>query len=120
MIIYSTFPQYFFFDATNQILGRFTNEIISFNKNLYKNKNYIILIFKINYLKINVFKKKNIKYYNKSNRPGNLKSELLFKLYLRLPKRIFEITLLGMLQKNKQRFIFFNKLHIFNINYLNN
>lgn len=99
--------QWFFIDAQNKTLGRISTQIASNLKNKYSMyytphkicKSYIIVI---NAEKIRVSgQKKYQKVYKKhSGRPGGLREETFIQLQNRLPERIIEKAVKGMLPKN--------------------
>lgn len=99
--------QWFFVDANNQTLGRLSTQIASNLKNKYSpyysphqaNRSYIIIV---NAEKIKVTgEKKHKKIYKRhSGRPGGLKQETFIELQKRLPERIIEKAVKGMLPKN--------------------
>ena len=99
--------QWFCIDANNQTLGRLSSQIA----NYLKNKNSIYYtpfqvsqshIIVINAEKIKVSgQKKNQKLYKRhSGRPGGLKVETFKDLQNRIPTRIIEKAVKGMLPKN--------------------
>lgn len=99
--------QWFFIDAQDKTLGRISTQIASNLKNKYNKyyaphkiyKSYVIVI---NAEKIKVSgQKKYQKIYRKhSGRPGGLKKETFIALQKRLPERIIEKAVKGMLPKN--------------------
>lgn len=99
--------QWFFIDAQDKTLGRISTQIASNLKNKYNKyytphkiyKSYVIVI---NAEKIKVSgQKKYQKIYRKhSGRPGGLKKETFITLQKRLPERIIEKAVKGMLPKN--------------------
>lgn len=99
--------QWFFIDAQNKTLGRISTQIASHLKNKYSIyytphnmcQCYIIVI---NAEKIKVSgQKKYQKVYKKhSGRPGGLREETFRQLQNRLPERIIEKAVKGMLPKN--------------------
>jgi len=99
--------QWFCIDANNQTLGRLSSQIASYLKN--KNSIYYTPfqvsrshIIVINAEKVRVSgQKKNQKLYRRhSGRPGGLKIETFKDLQNRIPTRIIEKAVKGMLPKN--------------------
>lgn len=99
--------KWYLIDAKNQTLGRLSSTIASLlrGKNLVGftphiiNSTYIIII-NSQYIKVSG-KKYNQKLYRRhSGRPGGLKKETFGQLQKRLPNRILEISIKGMLPKN--------------------
>jgi len=98
---------WFFIDAKDENLGRLSTKIASTLKNKYSiyytpyqiNKSNIIVI---NAEKINISGQKKYQkiYYKHSGRPGGLKKETFTQLQKRIPARIIEKAVKGMLPKN--------------------
>ena len=100
-------PQWFFIDANNQTLGRLSSKIASYLKN--KNSIYYtpfqasqshIIVINAKKIKISGQKKNHKLYKRHSGRPGGLKIETFKELQSRIPKRIIEKAVKGMLPKN--------------------
>lgn len=112
--------QWFFIDAKDKTLGRISTQIASNLKNKHSiyytpyqiNKSHIIVI---NAEKIKVSgKKKYQKIYRRhSGRPGGLKEETFLQLQKRLPGRIIEKAVKGMLPKNALGRRLFKHLRIY-------
>jgi large subunit ribosomal protein L13 len=107
-------------DATDQRLGRLASEIAMILRG--KNKptftphldtgDFVIVI---NAEKINVTGKKRTQklYRRHSGRPGGMKTETFAKLQARLPERIIEQAVKGMLPKNTLGRQLFTKLKVY-------
>ena len=112
--------RWYLIDAQNKCLGRITTKIL----NILRGKNKIIFtdwqnigdyVIVINIDKVNVTGKKvNQKlYFRHSGRPGGKTIENFQILQSRLPSRILEKAIKGMLPKNKLGRKLFNKLKIY-------
>ena len=113
--------QWFCIDANNQTLGRLSSQIASYLKN--KNSIYYTPfqvsqshIININAEKIKVSgHKKNQKLYRRhSGKPGGLKIETFKDLQNRIPTRIIEKAVKGMLPKNALGRQLFTYLKVYN------
>lgn len=121
-------PKWFILDASNKTLGYLATEIsqlvcskyLSYFNAGINQKNFIIII---NSSKIIVTGHKLLQkvYYRNSNRPGSLKKETFKDLKKRIPNRILEKAIWGMLPKNVIGRQFFKNIYIYsnnNISYL--
>ncbi len=98
---------WFFIDAKDKTLGRLSTQIASTLKNKYSiyytpyqiNKSNIIVI-NAEHVNISGQKKYQKIYYKHSGRPGGLKKETFTQLQKRIPTRIIEKAVKGMLPKN--------------------
>lgn len=99
--------QWFYIDANNKTLGRISTQIA----NNLKNKNSIyyaphqtskchIIVVNADKIKISGQKKYQKLYKRHSGRPGGLKQETFLQLQQRIPERIIERAVKGMLPKN--------------------
>jgi len=107
-------------DATNQRLGRLATEIAS----VLRGKNKPIFtphmdtgdfVIVINADKVAVTGKKRAQkiYRRHSGRPGGMKTETFEKLQVRIPERIIEQAVKGMLPKNSLGRQLFTKLKVY-------
>lgn len=100
-------PVWFFVDAKNKTLGRLSTQVAHVLKNKHSiyytpyqiSKSYIIII-NASHIKISGQKKYQKIYSRHSGRPGGLKQESFTELQERLPERIIEQAVKGMLPKN--------------------
>lgn len=107
-------------DATDQRLGRLASEVAMIlrgkNKPIYTphmdTGDFVIVI---NAEKVVVTgKKRTQKVYRRfSNRPGHMKTETFAKLQARVPERIIEHAVKGMLPKNSLGSKLFTKLKVY-------
>lgn len=113
-------PKWFAVDATNKKLGRLASEvsILLMGKNnsfftpgvdqgnfvIISNANNIVVSGKKNYQK---------KYYRNSQRPGSLKIEAYIKLKTRIPCRIIEKSIWGMLPKGILGRVYYKRLYVY-------
>jgi len=113
--------QWFLFDADSKILGRLSTAIskVLLGKNdvIYdcsQNINQGVII--INAEKITVTGKKELDkfYYRHSGRPGGLTIETFKELKKRLPSKILEHSIKGMLPKGSLGRELFTKLKVYN------
>nr|YP_009396258.1 ribosomal protein L13 [Melanothamnus harveyi]ARW65399.1 ribosomal protein L13 [Melanothamnus harveyi] len=112
--------EWYIFDAAEYRLGRLTSKISYILKNKHKStylpyasgKSQVIII---NSKKVQITgKKSEQKIYRKhSGRPGSMKLETLEKLQERIPNRIIENALRGMLPKNSLGRQLFKKVKIY-------
>nr|QWK41884.1 ribosomal protein L13 [Protohalopteris sp.] len=112
--------KWYIIDAKDQCLGRLATRV----SNLLRGKKKILFtpsqdvgdyIVIINADKINVSGKKFIQklYFRHSGRPGGKTIESFEKLKLRLPERIIEKAIKGMLPKNRLGRKLFTKLKVY-------
>lgn len=112
--------KWFVVDATDKRLGRLASEIAMVlrgkNKPTYTphmdTGDFVIVI---NAEKVAVTGKKRTQkmYYRTSGRPGGMKSETFAKLIARVPERIIEHAVKGMLPKNSLGRQLFTKLKVY-------
>ncbi|NMG18115.1 50S ribosomal protein L13 [Brasilonema bromeliae] len=107
-------------DATNQRLGRLASEIAMILRG--KNKPHYTphmdtgdFVIVVNAEKVEVTGKKRTQklYRRHSGRPGGMKTETFDKLQQRLPERIVEHAIKGMLPKNSLGRQLFTKLKVY-------
>nr|YP_009295267.1 50S ribosomal protein L13 [Dasya binghamiae]AOH77279.1 50S ribosomal protein L13 [Dasya binghamiae] len=115
--------EWYIINAENQNLGRLSSKIAYTLKGKRSNKytphlNHKINIIIINskLIKITGNKKKQKKYKRHSGRPGGLKVETFEKLQQRIPNRILEKSIKGMLPKNTLGRKLFAQLKIYSDN----
>lgn len=112
--------KWYIVDAKNYRLGRLTSKIASILKNKHEaeylpyqeGKSNVIII---NSKKIQTTGKKSQQksYKRHSGRPGGMKTEIFEKLQERIPNRIIEHALKGMLPKNSLGRKLFKKVKIY-------
>jgi large subunit ribosomal protein L13 len=113
-------PKIFLIDANQYTLGRLTCLIAALLIGKYTSLylpfldqgNYVIL-YNINKIKISGKKKNQKYYYKKSKSPGGLKKESYLNLSKRIPLKIIEHAIKGMLPKNKLKKKFFKRLYLY-------
>jgi large subunit ribosomal protein L13 len=113
-------PQWCLLDAKEKCLGRLATEAVSIlqgkKKNFYNpaqdTGDYVIII---NARYINVTGNKRVQkfYMRHSGRPGGKKVETFDQLQSRLPERIIEKAIRGMLPKNRLGRRLFTKLKVY-------
>lgn len=113
-------PQWFLIDASDQTLGRLAT-IVS---NLLRGKrtsfytpgidqgNYVVII-NAEQIKISGKKSKKKIYYRNNRRPGSLKMETFQNLKERLPSRILERAIWGMLPKGRLGRTYYKRLFVY-------
>jgi large subunit ribosomal protein L13 len=116
----SHLPKWFVIDATNQTLGHLAvkaSVLLSGKETSYFSPgvdqgNFVVIL---NADKIRVTgKKRNQKlYYRNSQRPGSLKVETFDQLQSRIPSRILEQAIWGMLPKNHLGREYYKRLHVY-------
>ncbi|BDE17577.1 ribosomal protein L13 (chloroplast) [Galdieria partita] len=119
---YEAQPTWYLIDAKNKNVGRIATAIarilIGKNKSSYtpyiNTKNHVI-ITNSKYVIMSSGDEKI--YFRNSRRPGGLKKESFNQLKLRLPNRIIEHAVKGMLPKNRLGRILFNNLKVYSGDY---
>lgn len=123
-------PKWFMVDATNKTLGRLATEVskllrgkeISYFTPGINQGNFVVIL---NAEKIQVSGQKESQklYYRNSQRPGSLKVETFKQLKNRIPTRILEKAIRGMLPKGVLGREYYRRLYIYcdnKINYIKN
>nr|QCI04668.1 ribosomal protein L13 [Apoglossum ruscifolium] len=112
--------EWYIIDATNETLGRLSSKVSYLlrgkNNNQYTpyiKSNIYIIIINSKLIRITGNKKQQKTYKRHSGRPGGLKIEVLEKLQQRLPNRIIEKSIKGMLPKNTLGRKLFTQLKIY-------
>jgi large subunit ribosomal protein L13 len=117
---YYVSPNWYIIDAANQTLGRFSSRIaqilqgktkINFHSSL--NINTHLIIINIEKIRIGGNKDEQKLYYRHSGRPGGLKTESFKSLKVRVPERILEKSIKGMLPKTSLGRKMFTHLRFF-------
>ena len=119
-------PKWFVVDAKGKTLGRLATEVskllrgkeTSFFTPGVNQGNFVVVL---NADKIEVSGKKELQklYYRNSTRPGGLKSETFFQLKNRIPTRIIEQAVWGMLPKGVLGRSYYRRLHVYSSNTIN-
>jgi large subunit ribosomal protein L13 len=115
-----TSPKWYIIDAANQTLGRLSTKVAQILQgktkiNFYSSldSNIYVIIINIEKIYISGNKEKQKLYYRHSGRPGGLKTESLKSLRIRLPEKILEKSIKGMLPKNSLGRKIFTHLKLF-------
>lgn len=113
-------PVWFFVDAKNKTLGRLSTQIARILKSkhsiyytTYQIRQSYVIVINASYIKISGQKKHKKIYCRHSGRPGGFKQESFSQLQERLPKRIIEKAVKGMLPKNALGRRLFTNLKIY-------
>lgn len=118
-------PKYFLINAEGKTLGRLATEaskLLRGKESSYYTPgvdqgNYVVII---NAEKIQISGKKEEQklYYRNSQRPGSLKSETFKELKQRIPSRILEKAIWGMLPKGVLGRTYYRRLYVYSGNEL--
>ena len=119
-------PKWFVVDANEKTLGRLATEVskllrgkeTSFFTPSVNQGNFVVIL---NADKIKVSGKKEFEklYYRNSTRPGGLKSETFLQLKNRIPTRIIEQAVWGMLPKGVLGRSYYRRLYVYSDNQIN-
>jgi large subunit ribosomal protein L13 len=112
--------EWFVVDATDQRLGRLASEIA----NILRGKNKpeytphmdtgdFVIVINADKVKVTGKKRTQKVYHRHSGRPGGIKTETFAHLQARLPERIVEHAVKGMLPKNSLGRQLFTKLKVY-------
>jgi large subunit ribosomal protein L13 len=123
-------PKWFVIDAEGKTLGRISTEISKLlrgKENSYftpgvDQGNYVVVL-NANKVKVSGNKEQQKLYYRNSQRPGSLKIENFKQLQNRIPSRIIEEAVWGMLPKGVLGREYYRRLFIYSdskINYIKN
>ena len=112
--------QWYIIDAKEQTLGRISTIIAKILRGKYhidytpniKHQNYIIVINSKD-IQVTGQKKYQKLYKRHSGRPGSMKTENFYALQARIPNRIIERSVKGMLPKGKLGRALFNQLKVY-------
>nr|QCI08566.1 ribosomal protein L13 [Spermothamnion repens] len=112
--------QWYIIDAKDKTLGRLSSKIayilkgknsITYSPN--QNKSIKIIIINSKFIHVTGNKREQIIYKRHSGKPGSLKKETFNKLQKRIPNRIIEQAIKGMLPKNTLGRKLFTQLKIY-------
>jgi len=112
--------QWYLVDAADQRLGRLATEIA----NILRGKNKpeftphmdtgdFVIVVNAEKIKVTGKKRSQKVYYRHSGRPGGMKTETFAQLQARIPERIVEHAVKGMLPKNSLGRQLFTKLKVY-------
>ena len=113
-------PKWFVIDAKGQTLGRLATEVskllrgkeISYYTPGVDQGNFVIL-FNARHIEVTVKKETQKLYYRNSQRPGSLKIETFQQLKNRIPTRIVEKSIWGMLPKTVLGRNYYRRLFVY-------
>ena len=113
-------PKWFIIDATNKKLGRLASEaskLLMGKKNTFFTSNVdqgnFVIIYNAENTVISGKKSHQKKYYRNSQRPGSLKIETYIRLKNRIPCRIIEKAVWGLLPKNILGRMCYRRLYVY-------
>ena len=115
--------KWFLIDASGKTLGRLATQISKFIRGKeismftpgVNQSNYVVVL-NVNQIQVTGKKKQQKLYYRTTQRPGGLKKETFEELRNRIPSRILEEAVWGMLPKGKLGRSFFRKLFVYSDN----
>jgi large subunit ribosomal protein L13 len=113
-------PKWFVIDATNKTLGRLSTQVSKLLRgketSLFTpgiDQGNFVVILNSNKIKISGKKEDQKLYYRNSQRPGSLKIETFKQLKKRIPSRILEKAIWGMLPKGVLGRNYYRRLYIY-------
>lgn len=113
-------PKWYVIDATNKTLGRLSTEASKLLRG--KETSYFtpgvdqgnfVVILNADKIEVTGKKREEKLYYRNSQRPGGLKSETFNQLKNRIPTRILEQSIWGMLPKGVLGREYFRRLYVY-------
>ena len=113
-------PKYYKIDAEGKTLGRIASKVCNLLTGKYSSHytpgvdqgNFVIVI-NASLISISGKKSTHKRYYYSTKRPGALKAELYKSLKVRLPSRILEKAIFGMLPKTALGRKLYKRLYVF-------
>jgi large subunit ribosomal protein L13 len=119
-------PKKYVIDANGQTLGRLSTEVSKLLRGKENSLftpgvdqgNYVVIL-NANLIKISGKKETEKLYYRNSQRPGSLKIETFKQLKARIPSRILEEAIWGMLPKGVLGREYYRRLYIYSDNKIN-
>lgn len=119
-------PKWFVIDATEKTLGRLATEVSKLlrgKENSYftpgVNQGNFVVILNAHKIQVSGKKENEKLYYRNSTRPGGLKSETFQQLQNRIPTRIVEQAVWGMLPKGVLGRSYYRRLYVYSDNKIN-
>ena len=119
-------PKWNVIDATDKTLGRLATEVSKLLRGKETsyftpgvNQGNYVVVLNANKIKVSGTKETNKLYYRTSGRPGGMKVETFKQLKERIPSRIIEKAVWGMLPKGVLGKDFYRKLYIYSDNKIN-
>jgi large subunit ribosomal protein L13 len=116
-------PKWFVVDAENLTLGRLATEVSKLLRGKENSfftpgvdQGNFVVILNANKITISGSKEKQKMYYRNNQRPGSLKSESFIALKKRIPSRILEKAIWGMLPKGPLGREYYRRLFIYSNN----
>jgi large subunit ribosomal protein L13 len=116
-------PKWFVVDATDMTLGRLSTEVCKLLRGKENSfftpgvdQGNFVVILNANKITISGSKETQKLYYRNNQRPGSLKSESFIKLKNRIPSRILEKAIWGMLPKGPLGREYYRRLFIYSTN----
>jgi len=113
-------PKWFVIDANGQTLGRLATEVSKLLRGketaLYTpgvDQGNFVVVLNADKVKVSGEKETEKLYYRNSQRPGNLKIETFKELQKRIPCRIVEEAIWGMLPKRVLGRNYYRRLHVY-------
>jgi large subunit ribosomal protein L13 len=113
-------PQYFLINAEGKTLGRLASEVSKLlrgKKNAFYtpgvDQGNFVAIINASKIVVSGKKVKEKLYFRNSQRPGSLKTETFHQLQERIPTRILEKAIWGMLPKGRLGRQYFQRLYVF-------
>ena len=118
--ISTTEPNWHVIDAKDVVLGRFCTRVADLLRGKYKvafvpymDCGDHVVIINASQVKLTGNKLRDKTYYHHSAYPGGLKSELLSSILRTSPERIVQMSVKGMLPKNKLQNEWMKRLHVY-------
>lgn len=119
-------PKWYVIDAKNKTLGRLATEASKLLRgkqtSLYTpgvNQGNYVVILNANEIKVSGTKETTKLYYRTSGRPGGMKVETFKQVKERIPSRILEKAIWGMLPKGVLGREYYRKLYVYSDNKIN-
>ena len=113
-------PKWFIIDATNKTLGRLASEasrLLMGKKNTFfthgVDQGHFVIIYNAENVLVSGKKTYQKSYFRNSQRPGSLKIETYVKLKNRIPCRIIEKAVWGMLPKGILGRMYYRRLYVY-------
>jgi|TARA_B110000091_G_scaffold209169_1_gene249918 large subunit ribosomal protein L13 len=119
-------PKWYVIDATDKTLGRLATEVSKLLRGKETsyftpgvNQGNYVVVLNANKIRVSGNKETEKLYYRTSGRPGGMKIETFKQLKERIPSRIIEKAVWGMLPKGVLGRDYYRKLYIYSDNKIN-